>query len=367
MARAAENEAARKQNLLELVRTCANRDGGIPGICRFSQEAGVGRHVFQGALWPSWGAFLGEAGLAVGMMSQAVSDDDLLRHLAALTRKHGRFPTTAQLRFAHATNPEIPTEKTFRRRFRRLSEMLAGLRQWATANPNYSDVALLLSAGAGPASGRRTTPMPCEAERDGSSSLVQLSQSFVPPVVDCLPALAAADPGIERRCEELGLEPSVELERRTGIAFRILGLDVEDLGQGAGRVADGIARSSSGRWAIVFDAKVRRGGFVMGTEDRKFRDYLERHGNDLEREGIPSVYFAVISRSFEENDIGKAREVVRLTKAKAFVLLEAAALRGLVELKLSTHLLDDAAAIERLFAVSGVLAATDVDALKFKK
>jgi hypothetical protein len=65
--------------------------------------------------------------------------------------------------------------------------------------------------------------------------------------------------------------------------------------------------------------------------------------------------------------LAKAREVVRLTKAKAFVLLEAAALRGLVELKLCTHLLDDAAAIERLIAVSGVFAATDVDALKFKQ
>ena len=142
---------------------------------------------------------------------------------------------------------------------------------------------------------------------------------------------------------------SVELERRTGIAFELLGLEVTVLGQGAGRVADGIARCGVGRWAIVFDAKIRTSGFSMGTEDRKFREYVERHGRELESEGIARVYFAVVSSSFVESDLEKAQEIVRLTKAKAMVLLEAGALRALVELKLRTRQFEDAAALERVF------------------
>lgn len=358
MGRAVEDEAARKLKLIEAVRVCAARDGSAPGIRRFAQELGVGRHVFQGILWPSWGAFLAEAGFPAGVMAEAVSDDDLLRNLAALTRQHGRFPSFAQLRFAHQSNPEIPTERTFRRRFRGLAEMLAGLREWTASKPEYADVAALLAASA--RIGRRTKVGSVGAE----GSTQQMVDSYMPPVIACLPALAGGDPGIERQCKDLGLEPSVELERRSAIALRMLGLEVEVLGQGAGRVADGIARCSFGRWAVVFDAKVRRGGFVMGTEDRKFRDYIERHGSDLERQGFSSVYFAVVSSSFDEGDVAKAREVVRLTKAKAFVLLEAAALCALVEAKLRGRVQVDAATLERLFAVSGIIGAAAVEHLR---
>jgi len=95
----------RKQRLLDAVRASAARDGAAPGIRKFSQEAGVQRHVFQGQLWPSWGAFLGEAGLASGEMTQALPDDLLLAHLADLTRRHGRYPSSAQLKFASRERP----------------------------------------------------------------------------------------------------------------------------------------------------------------------------------------------------------------------------------------------------------------------
>ncbi len=156
----------------------------------------------------------------------------------------------------------------------------------------------------------------------------------------------------------------MELEKRVAFAFRMLGLEVSILGQGAGRVADGIAWCRPGRWALVYDAKVRRGGFVMGTEDRKFREYIERHGKDLERKGIDAIYFAVISSSFAESDLEKAREIVRRTKAKAFVLLEASALRALVELRLRTRVLEDPEVLERLFMLSKIVGLSDVQSLR---
>ncbi len=358
------DQAARRRRLLNAVRTCAERDGVVPGVRRFAQEVGERRHIWSGHLWPSWGAFLREAGLTPGVMTQPLAEEELLSHLAELTREHGRFPSSSQLRFAHAKKPERPGEKTFRNRFGGHPEMFQRLRDWVDGKPDYADVQAILVT----APPRRVAPAvqrvsPASAENISMSPPL-LSDSFIPPVVDCLPALAAGDADIERQCTKRGLELSVELERRVAIVFRILGLSVNILGQGAGRVADGIAWCRPGRWAVVYDTKVRRGGFVMGTEDRKFREYIERHGKDLEREGIDAIYFAVISSSFDESDVVKAREVVRLTKAKAFVLLEASALRALAELKLRTRVLDDWEVLQRLFTLSNVVGLADVQSLR---
>jgi hypothetical protein len=354
----AKDREARKRRLLEAVRDYVKREGAVPGIQRFAKEVGEGRHTFQGVLWPSWGAFLLDAGLDPGQMTQAVPEDELLAHLAKLTRSLGRFPSFAQLRFASA-EAKIPSDKTYRTRFGGLAEIHERLQVWVADRAEYADVAGILAAEV-PA--RRRTDAPPSPVVATPAPL--LSDSLIPPAVDCIPSLAASEEDIERECAERGLTPSVELETRLALAFRILGLDVEGLGQGSGRVADGIARCRSGRWALVYDAKVRRGGFVMGTEDRKFREYIERHGKDLERDGVDSVYFAVISSSFDEDDIPKAREVVRLTKAKAFALVEAAAVLALVELKLRTRLLDDGEALERLLSRSSIIDLAAVQALE---
>lgn len=176
--------------------------------------------------------------------------------------------------------------------------------------------------------------------------------------------MAIADPAVEEALSRQRLDLNIEFERRVGIAFKLLGFEVEALGQGAGRVADGIARCAQERWAIVYDAKVRRGQFSIGTEDRKFREYIDHHAADLQRAGIDSVFFAVVSGSFDGGDTEKAREVVRLTRAKAFVLMEARALRGLVELKLRTRLLDDWAVLQRLCLTPGIVTSERVVALE---
>jgi len=62
--------------------------------------------------------------------------------------------------------------------------------------------------------------------------------------------------------------------------------------------------------------------------------------------------------------VPKAREVARLTRAKAVVFIEAEALRALVELKLRTRLLDDLVTLQRLLAQSGVIGLAEVRALE---
>lgn len=364
MAGGRSDPGARKQRLVSELRAFVRREGDVPGIRRFADEVKETRQTWQGDLWPTWGAFLTEAGFTKGEMTQRVPDDDLLEFVAVLTREHGSFPTVAELRFARTTRPTMPTDKTYRTRFGSHPDLLHRLRIWIAERPLWSDIDPVLQQAASRKAFRskRSESMRPSRPIAGVARML-LGESYVPPVVDCLPELAAGEVEAERLCAERGLDTNVEFERRVGLAFQLLGLDVELLGQGAGRVADGIARCSSGRWAVIYDAKVRRGGFVMGTEDRKFREYIERHGDDLAREGIDSLYFAVVSSSFDEGDVQKAREVVRLTKAKAFILLEATALRALVELKLRTRVLDDWASLERMFTVSSILDLSRVESL----
>jgi hypothetical protein len=357
-----DGQIERKRRLLDALRARVKRDGAVPGLSKFLQEIDEKKHTFQGTLWASWGDFVREAGFEVGEFKQAIPDAALLGALADLTRRQGKFPTSAQLRYAGNNDANFPHESTLRNRFGGQSEMATRLREWLTDKPEYLDVLQVL--GNIPVQTVSADAGGCATTLRETAEGTGLSDSYVPPVVASLPGMASADPDVEQACRDRGVDLNVEFERRVGVAFRLLGFDVEGLGQGGGRVADGIARCTSGRWAVVYDAKVRRTGFALGTEDRKFREYLERHAPDLQRGGIESVYFAVVSNSFDKADVDKAREVVRLTKAKAFVLLEARALRALVDIKLRTRLLEDWAALERLLLSPGILGVERVGALE---
>ncbi len=345
-------DVAKRERLLQAAREWIAREGTPPGLRRFAEATGEKKGTWQGILWSSWGEFLRQVGSATASFTQAIPDDALLQHLADLTRELRRFPSVAQVKVATKRRPGVPSEKTLRNRFGRVEDMLSALRAWVAERPEYSDIAHLLEGAATTAPARATK---ARAAATDHSQVDVLSDSFLPPIVASLPLLASADARAEQICAERGLALNVEFERRVGVAFALLGLNVEQLGQGTGRVADGIARCVEGRWALVYDAKVRRGGFVMGTEDRKFREYVERHAEALKREGIDKVYFTVISSSFADGDLRKANELVRQTQARACVLLPAELLRDLVDLRLRSGPAWDLVRLERVFASSAIV------------
>lgn len=338
----------RKAVLVSQVRALADRLGRVPGIREFLKESGAKKHLWDGSLWPSWNAFLDEAGLATNALTQAFADDEMLLRLAQLTREHGRFPTVRELKYARVKDATIPAEKTYRNRFRTQGEMVSRLRTWVAGREEWRDVEPLLASASTDESTAETSTRAAPSPSTTAHPL--LSDSFIPPVIYALPEIASGQPEVVAECRARGLDPNVEFERRVAISFQLLGLEVDRLGQGAGRVADGVAKSRIGRWGLIFDAKLRRGGFTIGTEDRKFREYIERHGKALADDGIDNVYFGVVSSAFSEKDLERAQELVHATTAKACVLIEARALRSLVELRLQGHLADG----ERLKRIVGV-------------
>jgi len=254
----------------------AVRSGAPPGLTLFLKEAAllgleVDKDDWQGKLWESWGRFRREAGFEPGSMTQPLAEDALLEPLAKLTRDKNKRPTLSEIVAAHREVPGFPDKSTFLRRYGSVHTLFDRLRTWTAGRPEYAGVVDVL------AQGRRAQWKPPRAALPPDPAQAQplLSDAFVPPIVDSLPGLASGNPDIERVCAARGLTSSGELERRTAVALQLLGLEVKPLGQRAGgRVADGIVRSRAERWALVYDAKVRRDGYVMGTEDRKFREYL---------------------------------------------------------------------------------------------
>jgi hypothetical protein len=113
-------------------------------------------------------------------------------------------------------------------------------------------------------------------------------------------------------------------------AFRCLGFDVLTLGQGCGRVADCLAIATAERFAVIIDAKVRRRGYTLGTDDRQFCEYATRHTRELTLKGIDKVYFAVIGSGFRQEDLDKLAGFMSGTPIRSVVFMEASALMQLV-------------------------------------
>jgi hypothetical protein len=130
-----------------------------------------------------------------------------------------------------------------------------------------------------------------------------------------------------------GSNSNIELlfERRTGDAFRCLGFEVEQLGQGTGRKADALAYARRERFALIIDAKVRSNGYVLGTEDRKFLDYAKTHGREIKSQGIDKIYLVVVASSFRESDLEKLSNYVSESDLHGVTLLTVSSLLKWVE------------------------------------
>jgi hypothetical protein len=94
-------------------------------------------------------------------------------------------------------------------------------------------------------------------------------------------------------------EKSKEFEKDVNIAFQMLGFEVADYGQGTGRNPDGIAKENQYRYAILIDSKSRKDGYKVGTEDRKFIEYIKTFREPLRKSGFTNIYFLVVSSGFE--------------------------------------------------------------------
>ncbi len=92
-------------------------------------------------------------------------------------------------------------------------------------------------------------------------------------------------------------------ERKVSALFRMLDFDVTQLGQGKGREPDGILTFRQENIAFIYDAKVREGGYSVGTDDRAMREYIAAHMPNLEKQGYKKLGFLIVSSKFNGNPL----------------------------------------------------------------
>lgn len=113
-----------------IARYVDEHDGEVPGRHRFEAWSGVKRSEWIGRHWTAWGEALRAAGFEANSLQGAIPDDDVLRELALLTQRLGKFPTDAERRIEKRTNPAFPSHSRIQalgrtaEQMRRLNEVL---------------------------------------------------------------------------------------------------------------------------------------------------------------------------------------------------------------------------------------------------
>jgi hypothetical protein len=184
---------------------------------------------------------------------------------------------------------------------------------------------------------------------------------FIPPIIADLDKLAYADPTTSQKYKGLGRSPEDEFEILLWLAFRMLGYEVKELGHStAERDPDGIAFARRDHYAVVFDAKIRSGGYSIGTDDRALTEYVDKYSPELERQGIDSLYLSIISSYFVGENDRRIVAIRKETSVKNVTLLKASLLLRMIGLKLKGAI-PSLGVLEAVFLRPQEISSEDID------
>ena len=188
-----------------------------------------------------------------------------------------------------------------------------------------------------------------------------LPESYVPPIISIIPRLALNDSLLETAAKNSGTSVPRALEKNVDAAFTLLGYETKLLGQGQGRVPDGLAFDHDHLYAIIWDSKARSDKYSMGTDDRTIREYIVSQSRELRKKRtFRNIYYVIISSDFADDYDDSIRALKMETDVSEVILLKSDALVVMVDAKLRAPLQLSLGpdGIQRLFTNSSVL---DVD------
>jgi hypothetical protein len=170
--------------------------------------------------------------------------------------------------------------------------------------------------------------------------------------------MARNEPYLQEAARSSGTSIERAVEKSVDAAFTILGYETKLLGQGKGRVPDGLALSVDDSYAILWDAKVRGDRYSMGTDDRAIKEYIVTQSRELKkRRGLRNIYYFIISSGFADDYDDSIRSIKMETDVNEVCLVEADALVAMVDAKMRFP--QDVSlgpeGLQRFFSVSGIL------------
>jgi len=190
-----------------------------------------------------------------------------------------------------------------------------------------------------------------------------LPESYIPPIIAILPRIARHEPSLEVAAKRSGTTLDRAFEKNVDAAFTVLGYETKLLGQGQGRVPDGLAKAIDEQYAIIWDAKIRADGYSMGTDDRTIREYIASQAKSLKKSALfRNMYYAIVSSSFKDDFDDTIRSLKMETYISEVILIEADALVEMVDARLRSPLQISLGpdGLQRLFSLSGILTANKV-------
>ncbi|HSZ11183.1 MAG TPA: GIY-YIG nuclease family protein [Rhizomicrobium sp.] len=129
---------SKEQILSDIKRIAAANGGKAPGRLVLERETGTRMHEWQ-RYWARWNDAIREAGFEPNQKTVAYDEAYLIEKFISLAREVGHFPASSDLRLKTSSNPDFPTEKTYRR-FGGKQQLVAHILSFAKSRTGYEDV-----------------------------------------------------------------------------------------------------------------------------------------------------------------------------------------------------------------------------------
>lgn len=305
-----------RETILERFRACTRKLGRTPGRDVFTKITGITAGQVD-YYWPRHSDLVREAGVEPNVFNPAAPENEIFEHYGRICLHLKKIPTSGELRIA-ARELGTRNPKTFYSRFGSFAELDKRFRAWLEQSPAEFRPILGYDGWRSQSRAAEVTP---------SVSADAALRPFLPA---CLLHLEQLASGVNP-APDLIENVAHEFERRSGDAFRCLGFDVQQLGQGRGRKADFLALARQDDFAVICDAKARGEGYVLGTEDRKFLEYAVKHTRELHASGLRKVYLIVLGPAFRNSDLDKLTKYLADSPLRSVDLVTARALMRMVE------------------------------------
>jgi hypothetical protein len=308
-----------RDEIIELFRACRAKLGKVPGHAALRKQTGVKLSEVN-YYWATYGELVEEVGGETNEFVARLPDDFVFREYGRVCLHLGKIPTEKELRIAQR---ELKTRThSIRTRDGSIWAFREKFRSWLSSAADEFKVILNFD-GWGDRS--ETATIETKAAKDN------LQPQLHPFLPGCLQYLEVLARGEMPPFESSELSTSTLFERRVSDAFRCLGFELSQFGQGTGRNADSIASAPKERFALIIDAKVRTSGYTLGTEDRKFLEYAVKHGKALQAQGFDKIYLIVVGPSFRESDLKQLAEYLSDSPLRSISMITARALTRIVE------------------------------------
>jgi len=308
-----------RDEIIELFRACQAKLGKVPGHEAFRKETGVKLSEVN-YYWPTFSKLVKEVGGKTNEFMARLPDDVVFREYGRVCLHLGKIPTEKELRI---TQRELKTRThSVRTRDGSIWAFREKFHSWLSSADDEFKAILNFDGW-----GDRLQSATIETRTAKDAPQPQL-HPFLP---GCLQYLEVLARGEMPPFESSDLSTSTLFERRVSDAFRCLGFEVSQLGQGTGRNTDSIASAPKERFALIIDAKVRANGYTLGTEDRKFLEYAIKHGKTLQSQGFDKVYLVVVAPSFRESDLKQLSDYLSDSPLRSISMITARALMRMVE------------------------------------